>query len=167
MKIKGRIFSALAVCLTASCITGIAVTANETVKTAYVEDGFVYKDSEMTEVINEFYAGNDGTIYIDPEMTIAVPHLDKSVYGVNENGETFGNCLEVIYVDDEPDLMAAVGDNGIKGYVRKTELDGEKPANPEEAVRMQEEREKNGNPPMVINVYESDGVTVIDTFTSG
>lgn len=67
----------------------------------------------------------------------------------------------------ELDLVAVLGDNGKVGYVRKSDLDGETPSCPEEAIRMQEEREKAGNPPRVINVYKTDGVTVIDTFTIG
>lgn len=169
-KIKNRIIILAAVCLGMACGTGIVAAANEVIKTAYVEDGVVYTDAEKTDVAESLYMGNDGNMYIDPEMNVAVPHKDETEYEVNENGETFGTCLDVIYPEDEPDLMAAVGDNGRKGYIRKTELDDDEMAKcetPEEAVRIQEEREKNGNPPRVINVYESDGVTVIDTFTIG
>lgn len=163
-KIKGKIITAVAVCLGLACGTGIVAVANEVINTAYVEDGVVYTDTEKTETVNHFYNDENGNIYIDSEMNIAVPH--KTDFEVNENGETYGNMLGVFYVEDEPDLMAAIGDNGIEGYVRRTELEGEPPASPEEAIKMQEEREKNGNPPKVVNVYEADGVTVIDTLTS-
>ena len=169
-KIKNRIITLAVACLGMACGTGIVAAANEVIKTAYVEDGFVYTDIEKTDVAESFYIGDDGNMYIDPEMNVAVPHKDKSEYEVNENGETFGTCRDVIYPEDEPDLIFATGDNGVEGYVRKTELDDDEMAKcetPEEAVRIQEEREKNGNPPRVINVYESDGVTVIDTFTIG
>ncbi|MCM1133413.1 MAG: hypothetical protein NC340_08075 [Ruminococcus flavefaciens] len=139
-----KILPALAVCLVMACGAGTAMA----------------NDNEEA-----FYVGSDGTIYTDAEMTDAVPHKDKSEYGINANGETFGNCLDVMYVEDEPDLMAAIGDNGTEGYIRRTEADGEMPANPEEAVRMMQERATA--PPRVINVYESDGVTIIDTFTIG
>lgn len=87
-------------------------------------------------------------------------------YNINKNGESYGTSLDSPDGRD-PDLVAVLGDNGIVGYARSTDLDGEKPSSPEEAIRMQEEREKAGNPPIVVNVYKSDGVTVIDTFTIG
>lgn len=164
-KIKNKIISCVAVCLGVCCATGIVAVAHEAVKNAYVEDGFVYTDSEKTDLVNHFYIDEDGEMYIDPEMSIAVPH--KTDFEVNENGETYGTAGDLIYYEDEPDLIAVVGNNGIEGYVRKTELEADTPSCPEEAVKMMEERKRNGNQPRVIDVYESDGVTVIDTFTIG
>ena len=166
-KIKNRIITLAVAGLSVACGTGIGAVANEMIKTAYVEDGFVYTDETKNELADHFYMDTDGNMYTDPEMTVAVPHKDKSEYEVNENGETFGTGADAKYPEDEPDLVAALGDNGIEGYVRKTELDGETPSTPEEAIRLQEERKAKGNPPRIINVYESDGVTVIDTFTIG
>ncbi len=169
-KIKNRIITLAVAGLSVACGTGIGAVANEMIKTAYVEDGVVYTDETKTEVADHFYADDNGEIYIDPEMTVAVPHKDKSEYEVNENGETFGTGADAMYPEDEPDLIAAVGDNGIEGYVRKTELDDDemdKAQTPEEVARIQEERDAKGNPNRIINVYESDGVTVIDTFTIG
>ena len=94
-----------------------------------------------------------------------VPY-EKPVYEVNESGQTFGIIANAMR-EDYPDLIAVYGDSGIMGYVYQTDWDGEMPSCPEEAVRMMEERERNGNPPRVIDVYESDGITVIDTFTVG
>lgn len=39
--------------------------------------------------------------------------------------------------------------------------------NPEEAVAQMEAKRNGTYVPVVMNVYESDGVTVIDTFTEG
>ncbi len=164
-KIRNKIIPVVAVCLGLGCGTGIVAAANEIINNAYVEDGFVYTDPEKTDLVTQFYVGEDGELYIDPEMSIAVPH--KTDFEVNENGETFGSSANVIYCEDEPDLIAARGNNGKSGYVRKTELETDMPSCPEEAMRMQEERERNGNPPRIIDVYESDGITVIDTFTVG
>ena len=164
-KITNRIITLAVACLGMACGTGIVAAANEVIKTAYIENGVIYNDAEMTEVADELYVGDDGTLYIDSEMTIAVPH--KTDFDVNENGETFGSASDVIYVEDEPDLMAALGDNGKEGYIRKSEADGgvSECSTPEETVRKIEELTANG--PRVINLYESDGVTVIDTFTMG
>jgi hypothetical protein len=91
-------------------------------------------------------------------------------YEVNANGETYGtnslHCL-VHHVRYWPDLQAAVGDNWVEGYVRNSELNEPAPSSPEEALRQQLEHERNGRPLRTINLYESDGVTVIDTFTFG
>ena len=87
-------------------------------------------------------------------------------YNINESGESYGTAMDSPDGRD-PDLVAVLGDNGIVGYARSSDLDGEMPSSPEEAIMMQEEREKAGNPPRVINVYKTDGVTVIDTFTIG
>ena len=91
---------------------------------------------------------------------------ETPVYEVNEYGQTFGVIANVMRCDF-PDLIAVYGDNGEKGYVYETEWDGEKPSCPEEAAKMMEEAAKNGFPERVVNVYESDGRTVIDTFTIG
>ena len=155
-KIKNRIITLAVAGLSVACGTGIGAVANEMIKTAYVEDGVVYTDETKTEVADHFYADDNGEIYIDPEMTVAVPHKDKSEYEVNENGETFGTGADAMYPEE--------------GYVRKTELDDDemdKAQTPEEVARIQEERDAKGNPNRIINVYESDGVTVIDTFTIG
>lgn len=101
----------------------------------------------------------------DAETDELVPY-ETPVYEVNEYGQTFGIIGNAMRCDF-PDLIAVYGDNGEKGYVYETEWDGEQPSCPEEAAKMMEERAKNGNPPRVINVYDSDGRTVIDTFTIG
>ena len=92
----------------------------------------------------------------------------KPEFGINENGETYGSIMDIAF-EDYPDLAFVCGDNDIYGYCKTIELYGERPQSPEEAIRMQEEREKSGETmrPRVIKVYEKDGVTAIDTFTMG
>lgn len=107
----------------------------------------------------------DESIVYNAETNEPIPHVTVD-YDVNENGETYGIEPDSPYMSDMPDFIPAIGDNGKQGYVRNSELIGEAPSSPEEAIRIQEERKANGNPPMVVNVYESDGVTVIDTLTS-
>ena len=98
---------------------------------------------------------------VKKEITISVT---APKYNVNQNGETYGKMQDsLLYAP--PDLIAAIGDNGFYGYIRRTEADGEFPSSPEEALRIQEERENQ--PPRVISVYAEDGVTVLDTFTIG
>jgi hypothetical protein len=56
-----------------------------------------------------------------------------------------------------PELIRAVGDNGVSGYIRYEDYSGSQPTNPEEALRMPKDE--------VISVYAADGVTVVDHLT--
>lgn len=85
-------------------------------------------------------------------------------YNVNEYGESYGSISGVPYFSDYPDLIAVVGNDGVEGYVRKTDwIVPERPSCPEEAVKMMEERDKNPKPDIVVKVYEVDGRTVVGT----
>jgi hypothetical protein len=80
----------------------------------------------------------------------------------NELGETYGSGLSLTPYEREPDLLKAIGVDGTEGYIRLTEADGPQPKTPEEAIEMMsrpEYKEKR-----VINLYESDGITVIGKF---
>lgn len=92
--------------------------------------------------------------------------IDFQRYGINEKGKSYG-VVGSAPDGGDPDMVSVIGDNLTAGYCYKEDLDREMPSCPEEAVKMMEEREKAGNPPRVINVYKSDGETVIDTFTIG
>lgn len=89
---------------------------------------------------------------------------------INKKGETYGT-----YVIDEdgkniePDLMAVVGLNNVKGYVKKSDLYNEKnqPQNPEEALAMQYKesiRRWNLFYKNTINVYSNDGETILGKY---
>lgn len=80
----------------------------------------------------------------------------------NESGEAFGSALGVSPYEKEPDLIKAEGIDGTIGYVRLTELNGEEPKTPEEALAQQ--AKENGRE---INLYKSDGKTIIGKFVIG
>ena len=101
--------------------------------------------------------------YKDKEMTIPVEHRTEA-YSVNTNGLTYGTAGDAPYAEDLPDLMLAVGDNGKLGYVYTEEL-FKGPETPEEVMAYMASINNGTYVPAVINVYESDGVTVIDTLT--
>ncbi|MBQ7012910.1 MAG: hypothetical protein IJN11_03215 [Oscillospiraceae bacterium] len=103
-------------------------------------------------------------VYYDKEMTQIVPHTHVD-YEVNENGQTYGKNMESPYIEDIPDLIAVVGDHGKRGYVYRDELIGMPPSSPEEAEALHKSLENGTYTPKVYNVYEADGVTIIDTFT--
>jgi len=99
------------------------------------------------------------------DTTQATPSYVAPVFEINESGETFGSAMGVAF-EDLPELTLVEGNNGIIGYARTSEIHGETPSSPEEAGRIQEEIARNGGV-RIINVYESDGITIIDTFTIG
>ncbi len=85
--------------------------------------------------------------------------LSVSEYNSNRNGETYGSALSADTIGFEPDLIAAVGTNGINGYVRPEDL-SPKPSAVGEALAQVGE---NGSS-RTIPLYTSDGTTVIGTF---
>lgn len=105
-----------------------------------------------------------GSVYagvnkILPQQSMAETntHLPKNAFG-----ETYGSARDVSPYEREPDLIKARGINGKTGYIRLSEVNGEDPKTPEEALA-QEVKDKGRE----INVYESDGKTVIDKFVIG
>lgn len=79
---------------------------------------------------------------------------EETKFPTNEAGETFGRGdLPTL-----PDLIQAVGDDGTEGYVRDSELYPPITGTPEENAERQAERYQ-------VPLYESDGKTVIGTFT--
>jgi hypothetical protein len=85
-------------------------------------------------------------------------------WGINASGETFG----VSNQQGTPDLIAVVIDQGkTQGYVERRELNcasGGDVKSPAEALTWDETSE---NRIVSIPVYESDGVTIIGTFSVG
>ncbi len=82
----------------------------------------------------------------------------QSLYPVNKAGETYGKPVDPLH---PPDLLLAQGTDGTIGYVRSSELIGEDPATPEEAVKRQLTLNPDGR---AISLYEHDGKTVIGEF---
>lgn len=103
-------------------------------------------------------------IYTDTSMTSVVEHKDID-YSINKDGQTYGSGFNVAYIENLPDLISVVGDNGKVGYVYANELLGDAPASPEEAIKIQESIDNGTYIPKVYSVYEADGKTVVDTFT--
>jgi hypothetical protein len=78
-------------------------------------------------------------------------------YPTNASGQTYGAMADGDYPD--PDLIAVSGNCDLSGYVTREELDDPAPWEPEAGLAAAASR--------TIPVYESDGVTQIDTFTIG
>jgi hypothetical protein len=88
----------------------------------------------------------------------------STAWGVNANGQTFG----VPNQNGTPDLVAVFADiPNIHGYVKESDLNcaaGGDVSSPAEAV-VWDKVSQNRN--ISVPVYESDGVTVVGTFTVG
>ena len=106
-----------------------------------------------------FYNGDGYTTYstkASPNMTqynsisTSASHLQT-----NQTGLTYGSAL---FSETEPDLILAEGISGNIGYVKSSDLNGPMPVSAYAAIQIQTSQSR------VIPVYESDGITVIDTF---
>lgn len=87
------------------------------------------------------------------------------VFPKNENGQTYGSSADADSLETEPDLIAALGVDGTEGYVKRTDLEGEMPRTPEEAIASMNNNEaSNGRQ---IPLYAADGKTVIGVFNVG
>jgi hypothetical protein len=73
-------------------------------------------------------------------------------FAVNDNGETYGSPIN----DAVPQLILALADDGDTGYVRVSELD---------LARNSAKSTTNPDKVFTVDVYESDGVTVVGVFT--
>ncbi|MGG3885307.1 hypothetical protein [Brevibacillus panacihumi] len=85
--------------------------------------------------------------------------MAKTEYEVNDNGETYGSALSAYTIGAEPDLISAVGTNGVEGYVRADDLTP-KVSSIEEAL---EQNAENGDV-RTIPLYAEDGETVLGEF---
>ncbi len=88
-------------------------------------------------------------------------------YPVNERGETYGPTGYETWLG-QPDLVLALGKNGIHGYLRWSEVEevtGGNVRTPEEAIAWNEYVKERG--PVEIPVYREDGETVVDWFVIG
>lgn len=120
------------------------------------------------------------TLYITPEANgeaaVVVQYLTyrPTSFGINENGQTYGADGTGA---GTPDLVRVSGTapdgTEVEGYALATDLLGfspdhpGEPANPEEAVRWQQEREQKYPNGWDIPIYESDGTTRVGSFHIG
>ena len=95
-----------------------------------------------------------------------VAELIEHGYPVNDRGETYGPGVQYAEWLGQPDLELTMGKNGVKGYIRYTELEEASGAgrvhSPEEALAWNEYVRQRG--PVEIPVYREDGETIVDWF---
>ncbi|MEO7630745.1 MAG: hypothetical protein ABIS44_05310 [Mycobacteriales bacterium] len=91
-------------------------------------------------------------------LLAAYARVEKTAWGVNERGETYG----VANADGTPDLVAVVATDGNSGYAYAGSLEeASRPTSPAEAATWAPA------PRAPVPVYESDGRTVVGEFTFG
>jgi len=84
------------------------------------------------------------------------------VYPIDESGQTYGSSADAISRETEPDLICALGVDGIYGYVRSVDLNEEMPKTPQEALDQMAKNAAIGA--RQIPLYAVDGKTVIGVF---
>jgi hypothetical protein len=86
-----------------------------------------------------------------------IPHNAASSYPVNRNGMTYGSQRGAL-PGRGPDLIAAIGTNGVCGYVKSSDLKTTDPKNPTQALKRGKYSFRT------VPLYAQDGTTVVGTF---
>lgn len=106
-----------------------------------------------------FYTNSTSTL----PLSLHIPTYDEiqaNGYPVNENGETYGpRSVPNVPMDPGPDLILAINEDGIEGYIRQKDL-SHHPRTVEEALAV------SGDKTSLIMYYQ-DGITPIGTFSVG
>lgn len=131
--------------------------------------GLVYSQGQI-----QLYTGTRYETYDAPQTTYQQSSLasmnatvntlkatldENGNYPTNANGETYGSGLLAQIVGAEPDLISAVGDNDVEGYVKAYDLNPHV-SNPDEAAAYMATLNEN----LTIPLYDVNG-TVIGTYT--
>lgn len=118
------------------------------------------KLEQSTEEILNILKSKDSIKHLIPPIE-SLPQNPR--YPKNESGETYGSGMGHTPYERRPDLIESIGVDGTVGYVRQSEIDGEPPKSPEEALARQAEQ----TTPRYVNLYKSDGKTIIGKFKIG
>jgi hypothetical protein len=121
----------------------LAVTAGITVQQVLPDDG-ARRSDQVADIVPACDRGNPG-----PQEE-PVPRGPD--YPTNAAGETYGSAIDN---SPQPDLLAAIGDCGSTGYVRRTDLEDPPPWIPG----------AGSDDALVVPLYEADGTTPLDTYT--
>lgn len=118
---------------------------------------FLKRSSFVVLLIAGIAAGSFA--YAAISSAISQENAPEHNYPKNEIGETYGSLSDAESDEKVPDLIKAVGEDGNVGYVRASDLFGETPKTPEEALAQQaNQKEKE------INLYDIDGKKIIGKY---
>lgn len=161
---KTKIIITAAAVVSAVAISAVAVSAAD-LNVGSLLDANTNEAEALNEAIIDgddlaAYEETDLFAYAEEVMAEEGKAYDaEDHYGVNEYGMTYGSSAWAKGISDQPDLILVEATNGKVGYVYGDELDGGVP----ETVNDVEEYERTHNH-YFLNVYESDGKTVIGEF---
>jgi|SRR5690606_1101897 len=163
MGIESRLYSSAGSLISAGEIEyNPAPYAGMTIGSAITtKSGTYYSKAKM-----QFYNGDGYNGYISnasPNVTRSfapMPMIPEKAYEVNENGSTYGSDYYAESIEDSPDLIKVLGDNGIEGYVYSKDINVKLDTLSEVLNYINSEDQSN----KTIPVYEEDGITVVDTF---
>lgn len=127
-------------------------------------DSYVYVRADSNDYYYskgrvKLYNGNGYTTYTanaSPNMSLQMSRTPVQVT-INENGDVYGSEIFLEAIGVEADLIYAIGENGVEGYVKATDLEGPVIKTPAEAVRQVRVNR-------TIPLYASDGISVIGSF---
>ncbi|MFJ8103427.1 peptidase [Lysinibacillus sp. NPDC096212] len=162
---KGELWTASAMKYNTTKVAGIyayspTATAKDTYYALtygdfYTGDGyrtfFGYKSPNMSMPSSKYIS--------EIEYSQEILTLMTEEYAVNNNGETYGSSFSEFTEGEAPDLISAIGVNGVKGYIKSSDL-APKFTIPEEAITYTQSRSYIN----IIPVYDLDGITVLDDF---
>lgn len=96
----------------------------------------------------------------DSSTSVYIEELkNKTEYSINSNNETYGSGVSAQTIGHDPDLIEAIGTNGLKGYVKSKELEPE--VNTIEEALAQ--NQVNGSV-RTISLYDVEGINIIGQF---
>lgn len=124
-------------------VSGVSMSANAA---DIAPKNFEHRDGEMKTLELESV---DYYMAVRANGGVDLSTEEKQIH-TNAAGETYGEALVVKYLNEDVDMISAIGKNGTEGYIKVSDL----PQNIPDYVPHDHE----------IPVYASDGVTVIDSF---
>lgn len=145
--------------MTRKFVRGAVITGVTAIAVAIPTGAITYSilgagSSEASEDTRSPEASEPGARITDPWAGQKLPTKN---FPKNSRGMTYGSNAEAGTLAESPDLVAVVGDNGVGGYAFKEELEGDMPTSPEDAA--------NAPTIIVIDIYDQEGLKVVDTFT--
>ena len=130
--------------------TGItATTGGASGKGTYTAHGTTWYKGSDGEMKTLELESVDSYMAVRANGGVDLSTEEKQIH-TNAAGETYGEALVVKYLNEDVDMISAIGKNGTEGYIKVSDL----PQNIPDYVPHDHE----------IPVYASDGVTVIDSF---
>ncbi|BDF69120.1 hypothetical protein CE91St41_01010 [Oscillospiraceae bacterium] len=87
------------------------------------------------------------------ETTLSAEWLVNGDYPVNSQGQTYGPMALANVVGYQPDLISAVGENGVEGYILREDVIGPEVNTPEEAL----ESMLTANDRLIIPLFDVEG----------